>query len=131
MTRRNIFHTAAAAVWGTVIAGTPKTSTAGVIKRSAPIVTQADLRRVLDLMREGRELALDIRRRLDTGADFERGALGVSTLCAISLEEFEKEVAEDRSDDNIQFNGIEIAPAEDLDYQVPLLEKCPGAYVLR
>jgi hypothetical protein len=53
-------------------------------KPPAP-VTQAELQKAIDLQNRVEILAADIRRRLEAGADFERGPLGASIRWRDSL----------------------------------------------
>ncbi len=75
-------------------------------------------------------LAVDIRRRLESGAGMERGALGVSTLCSESFEKCLEYSGKDDSVNNVC--GLHIEPVERLAYQVELLKQHPNTrdYVL-
>ncbi len=58
---------------------------AGMAKAKPAMVTQRELQELTDLWSRGEVLAANIRRRLEMGADLERGTLGVSTYGSESI----------------------------------------------
>ena len=96
-----------------------------VIRRSPPMVRQAELATVLDLYNRAEALAADIRRRLEAGADFERGELGVSTVGYGPLEYYE-ECGGDGHSARVELAGLDVSPVSWLTGDIELLRKCPG-----
>ncbi len=60
---------------------------AAIIEKASKLVTQAELQQVIEFQSAAELAAIDIRRRLETGAGLEHGKLGVSTLGLPSLDE--------------------------------------------
>ncbi len=133
MTRRNVFTAALTAPFTMAAAAIaplkPKTTTAPV-QLAAPPVTQAELQAVIDSWNRTELLAADIRRRLESGAGMERGALGVSTVGMESLEKCLKYSGKDDSVGNVC--GLDIEPVADLAHYIEMVKQHPnpGEYVI-
>jgi hypothetical protein len=134
VTRRNIFHSAVAAMVAASSRKGNATAKPEVIVRHPPMVRQEELRRALDLQNQANAFAFDIASRIEAGADFERGALGVSNFGTDSAKEWVS--ASGVIQKHVCFFGLEIAPVEKLEYQEDLLAQSAWAkeqhyYVLR
>ena len=79
------------------------------------MVTQAELQTTIDLVNGAELLSADIRRRIESGAEFERGALGITTFGQPSLEWYETNGGIGRNTGNSGLAGVNILPVADLD----------------
>jgi hypothetical protein len=94
------------------------TPAAAPLKLATAPVTQAELQAVIDSFNRFELLAVNIRRRLESGAGMERGALGVSTLGLESLEDELRSAGRETGVSGL--GGLDIEPVEDLAYQLDL-----------
>lgn len=137
MTRRNALTAALTAPFTMAAAIAPlkpKTTTAPV-QLAAPPVTQAELQAVIDSFNRTELLAADIRRRLESGAGMERGALGVTTMGAMSHAWYRENggIGEAAGVDVSMGCGLGIEPVENLAFDIEMLRKNgagEGEYVI-
>lgn len=94
---------------------------AAAIRKPHDVVRQAELQECLDMYSRLEIACANIRRRLDAGVPMERGALGVSTIGQLPLDDFDP--GGTTSIDAIM--GLEISPVEDLQRWVELEKKFP------
>ena len=80
------------------------------------MVRQSELQAVIDMQNRAEALAASIRMRLEAGAGFERGRLGLNSIGN-----------EDQFGESPSFmgGGLEIGPAEELAHYVDLQKKYP------
>jgi hypothetical protein len=96
---------------------------------SPSVVTQADLRELLELDKRFQALAISIRTRLESGANFERGELGVSTCGGGNLEwHLEKRIKEHYGDQSEHFYGLIIEPALEVREDVRFLQRAENQW---
>jgi hypothetical protein len=94
----------------TAIVVAPVAAAIAAVKRP-DVVRQSELQRIVDVNNQLQVAVANIRRRLEAGAEFERGKWGVSTLGMESLSWFEEECGiGDR--ESFEECGLEIDTAE-------------------
>jgi hypothetical protein len=96
-------------------------------QKAAPtrdIVRQSELQEV-DLENRAESLSANIRRRLEAGAEFERGKHGVSTSGQASLEWFEENGGIGEREGTSGLVGLEIGLPEDFDHTLKLNKEYP------
>lgn len=138
MTRRNVFTAALAAPFtmaAAAIAPLRNTKAPGVpVQLAAPPVTQAELQAVVDSWNHTELLAADIRRRLESGSGMERGALGVTTVGAMSHAWYREHggIGEATGIDESMGCGLGIEPVENLAFYIEMVKQHPnpGEYVI-
>jgi hypothetical protein len=88
-------------------------------------VTQRELAEVIGLHNRAELLAASIRRRLESGAAFERGQLGVSTVNEESLQAYADNGI--GAHDSVRgVAGLDICPADEITFLAELLASHPN-----